>query len=60
MTKRTLSLSRETLTELTVSELGGVAGGAGYDSLLSCPVRDCLRDSYRICLGTENCVTLIC
>ena len=41
--KRTLSLRREALAELTPAELGGVVGG-NYTSPngLSCGVRDCV------------------
>ncbi len=40
--KRTLSLKREHLTELTAGELRSVAGGAPP----TVPVRDCLLDSF--------------
>ena len=40
--KRTLGLKRESLTDLTIDELTGVAGaGADAPSGLSCPVTDC-------------------
>lgn len=42
--KRTLNLTRETLSELTTSELSLVAGGAPALSGPTCQVADCLRD----------------
>lgn len=39
--KRMLKLKREALTDLTIDELTGVAGGAEAPSGLSCPVTDC-------------------
>lgn len=41
--KRTLSLKRETLAELTSADLGSVVGG-DLVSGLTCPVLDCLSD----------------
>ena len=41
MTKRTLSLKRESLTELTTGQLADVVGGA---SGVTCPVKYCLQD----------------
>lgn len=38
--KRTLTLKREALTELTTSDLARIAGAA--DPSLSCPVKNCL------------------
>lgn len=49
--KRTLTLKREHLAELTAAELSGVAGAAPPDvtkplSGFSCPIEDCFVDSY--------------
>ena len=44
--KRTLSLKREPLADLSVDEMATVVGGAR--SGLSCPVRDCV-ESVVIC-----------
>ena len=45
MTKRTLTLRREALNDLTPGELGGVVGG-NYTSPdgISCGIRDCVGD----------------
>lgn len=57
MTKRTLSLKREALTELAVGDLAAVVAGeapSGY----TCPVRDCLLPTNAItCL---TCLTNTC
>ena len=56
--KRTLTLKRESLTELADTELTGVAGGQYTVYGLSCPIgicvythppTQCLRESYIIC-----------
>ncbi len=60
MTKRTLSLTRETLAELSDTDLGSVAGAVRDISGITCPLRDCLDNTYRICVQTENCPTLFC
>lgn len=60
--KRTLTLKREALTELSATDLGNVAGAAG-DISLSCPVVRCVNvpqsyDLYRTCTcgtATGNC-----
>lgn len=59
--RRTLSLKREALTELTPAELAGVAG-AGYDaSGLTCPVKDCVRELSDVISCAGSCaVTCIC
>lgn len=55
--KRTLSLTRETLTALADAELGAVAGGAAQTT----PLTDCLspytRDSYVVCTSGGQCAT---
>jgi hypothetical protein len=52
MRKRTLSLKREALAELTTDELGSVAGASG----LTCAV--CLPQSdFAKCLPTDRCFT---
>ena len=43
MKKRSLSLRRETLTELTAADLTGVVGAAGGASGPSCPLRNCVE-----------------
>ena len=51
--KRTLSLKRESLAELTTRELSGIAGGG---VLPTTPVKECvLGDSQVIC--TQGCYT---
>ena len=58
--KRTLSLKREHLTELTAGELAGVAG-ARYDaSGLSCPVKDCIELSDAVSCYGSCAITCIC
>jgi hypothetical protein len=52
--KRTLSLKREALTELSADDLGAVAGGA-LPSGLSCPIQTCLCIS-----NIGECVTWSC
>ena len=52
--KRTLSLKREALTELSAAELGSVAGGA-LPSGLSCPIQTCFCVS-----NIGECVTWSC
>jgi hypothetical protein len=48
--KRTLTLTSETLRELSSDELGDVAGAAGaLPTGLSCPLTDCFVESR---LGT--------
>ena len=41
--KRTLTLKRESLAELTESDLGGVVGGQYTVYGLSCPIGVCVR-----------------
>ncbi|HVF03356.1 MAG TPA: hypothetical protein VNA20_00810 [Frankiaceae bacterium] len=62
MTKRTLSLKRESLTELTTDDLTGVVGAAAGTEILSCPIFDCLDVLTRDirCDNTLNCPTLVC
>lgn len=60
MPKRTLSVKRETLTELTADDLAIAIGGA---SGVTCPVKDCVQDltSLRLnCSGSYNCPTWNC
>lgn len=52
--KRTLTLRRDTLTELTPSDLGSVVGAA-LPSALSCPIQTCLCIS-----NIGECVTWSC
>ena len=55
MKKRTLSLRRETIGELTIGDLRNVVGGA---SGISCPLRDCVTDvSEAVCPSQYNCPT---
>jgi hypothetical protein len=57
--KRTLSLKRETLAELTTDDLRDVVGGA---SGITCPLGDCVRDLSEAlgCVGSYNCPTWTC
>lgn len=58
MKKRTLSLKRETLTDLTTGELGAVVGADAALSGITCPVLDCLNFSEpSTCF---DCVTRTC
>jgi hypothetical protein len=52
--KRTLSLKRETLAELTTGDLSGVVGAAA-PSGATCPVLDCTG----ITQGFTACITCI-
>lgn len=55
MTKRTLRLHRETLTELTCDDLRDVVG-AQNQSGLTCPVGDCISQLFQTCrCATGNC-----
>lgn len=61
--KRTLRLRGESLTELTVDELGGVAGAAEDLSLVSCPLLRCLPtypvfDCILVPTSPERCYTV--
>lgn len=69
--KRTLRLRSESLTELTATELGGVAGAAEQQLSLSCPVLRCVHSQDCIDTRTlngcvivpttpQNCRTLPC
>ena len=51
--KRTLTLSRETLTELTADDLSSVAGGQTVLSGLTCPV-DTSCFTTAVCNLTEQ------
>lgn len=47
--KRTLTLKREALTELTAADLGAIAGAQADPSILSCPVLRCqVPHSYEL------------
>lgn len=54
--KRTLRLSRETLTDLTPSDLVGVVGAAATAQGFTCPAVNCVRDLT--ILPTCGCLTL--
>jgi hypothetical protein len=56
--KRTLTLRREALSELTTGDLASVVGASG----LTCPYGDCVRDlTYQLgCIGSYNCITWEC
>lgn len=56
---RTLSLKRETLTELTADDLRIAVGGA---SGATCPLGDCVDElSHKLgCVGTYRCPTYTC
>jgi hypothetical protein len=43
--KRTLTLSRESLADLTSDELSDVVGALPLPSGLTCPLKDCLQAS---------------
>ena len=59
--KRTLSLKREQLTELTPGELAGVTGAAYDASGLTCPVKDCLVGLSDAISCLDSCaITCIC
>lgn len=55
---RSLTLTKETLTELSTADLAGVVGGlSGYSCLQACPHSD-----FQECLTGLQCVTdsLLC
>lgn len=51
---RRLSLRREELTELNVTELGGVAGAAAASGA-TCPLTDCVAAVSRAISCTPTC-----
>lgn len=51
--KRTLTLKRETLTELTGADLSAVVGAAA--SGLSCPLKDCVQRLTDAISCTPSC-----
>ncbi|HEX8003092.1 MAG TPA: hypothetical protein VF519_10405 [Mycobacteriales bacterium] len=58
--KRSLSLRREALSELTFAELGAVHGGAQTVNGPTCPLVACVtgllsNDCYTHTCGTANC-----
>jgi hypothetical protein len=58
--KRSLSLKREALTELTAGELTSVAGGAITVQGASCPVLrcasiECYGYTYTCCTASASC-----
>lgn len=53
--KRSLTLRREALSELSATDLAAVAGG-GLPSGLTCPLDDCFASR----LGTCNCWSSTC
>jgi hypothetical protein len=57
--KRTLSLKREALTELTTSDLAAVAGGA-LASGATCPAVSCVCASKFCISNIGECVTWSC
>lgn len=59
--RRALRLSRETLTELTSSDLAAVAGAAVDPSIGSCPVLRCVEQVTDVLSGacyTYNCPSI--
>lgn len=52
--KRTLTLRRETLTELDAAELTAVVGGDASGA--TCPVGDCISRLFQTC----RCATGMC
>lgn len=57
--RRSLSLKRETLTELTSDDLAGVVGARNAPSGATCPVRDCVTaiSDAHTCI---DCLTRAC
>jgi hypothetical protein len=50
MTKRTLSLKRESILDLTIDELGVVVGGQDARTLANtCPILECVNSRYVPC-----------
>lgn len=54
--RRTLSLTKETLTELTLHELGAVAGGAITPA---CPTWDDCRVPTDHCVSVLDCLSRV-
>lgn len=57
--KRTLSLRREALSDLTPAELGGVVGGYTSQNGISCDVRDCVGVEMMALTPVVNRLTTI-
>lgn len=57
--KRHLVLHREALTELTVDDLAGVAGGADAQTMkgATCPLKYCLTGVLSNTCATDSCCT---
>lgn len=55
--KRTLTLKREALAELTAGELGALAGAAAQASGTSCPVLLCKISLHPHCPSGMTCPT---
>ncbi|HEV2891194.1 MAG TPA: hypothetical protein VGX28_12535 [Frankiaceae bacterium] len=55
--KRSLSLRREALSELTFDELGHVAGGAATGQGATCPLKYCVTGVVSNGCATDSCCT---